>query len=65
MLENRNTIVCSACDICHHEKPADLMCTYVLEGDNITGADQTCWCVCEDCLPILEKVDSYYQDAKR
>lgn len=65
MLEPDHSIVCSACDICHQEKPAELMCTFVVEGEPAEKIEKTCWCVCEDCLPVLEKVNAYYEDAVR
>jgi len=62
MLRNQKAFVCSGCDICQQEKPANLMCTYILEGHDASTAEEACWCVCQDCLPIVEHVDNYFED---
>ncbi len=62
MLRKESLFVCSSCDICHSEKSATLMCTFVVVAGDSTKSEEVCWCVCEDCLPMIENVSCYYDD---
>ena len=62
MLNADHDFVCSACDICKQEKPAQLMCTYVIDGVDSTSKELSCWCVCNDCLPVIANVHQYFED---
>ena len=61
MLRKESSFVCSSCDICQSEKDASLMCTFIVEAVDST-VEEVCWCVCEDCLPMIENVSCYYED---
>ncbi|KJR47828.1 hypothetical protein UF75_1783 [Desulfosporosinus sp. I2] len=63
MLRNDTSFVCSSCDICHLEKPASLMCTLIVKEVDLSSTEEVCWCVCKDCLPMIEKVSRFYEDA--
>lgn len=63
MLSVEKSFVCSSCDICGKEKSADLMCTFIVSPQAPTEPEKVCWCVCSDCVPVLEHIDEFYRDA--
>lgn len=63
MLTPKKAISCSRCDICRKDKAATLMCTYLIDILKPSPPEEACWCVCDDCLHIVEAVDRYYEDA--
>lgn len=62
MLRKESSFVCSTCDICHSEKDASLMCTFIVVAADSNTIEEVCWCVCNDCLPMIENVSRYYED---
>lgn len=62
MIRVDKSFACAACDICKKPKDATLMCTFIADQHDDAKFEEVCWCVCEECQGVLEKVHSYYQD---
>lgn len=62
MLEREKSFVCSTCDVCREPKNVEFMCTQMLNPTNPAEPEKVCWCVCQDCLPVIESVDQYYEE---
>lgn len=61
MLRRESSFKCASCDICQLEKSASLMCTLIVKEMDSNTVEEVCWCVCQDCLPLIEDISGYYE----